>query len=39
MLEDLGMPTDDSSIVDLLSHIEKLIIGSSVSGNFLNSKV
>jgi hypothetical protein len=38
MLEDLGMPTDDSSIVALLNHIEKLIIGSSVSGNFVNSK-
>lgn len=39
MLEDLGMPTDDTAIIDLLSHIEKLIIGASVSGNFLNSKV
>jgi hypothetical protein len=38
MLGDLGIPTDDSSVVALLSHIEKLIIGSSVSGNFVNNK-
>lgn len=30
----LGIPTDDSSIVTLSYHIEKLNISSSVSGNF-----
>ena len=37
MFEALGIPTNDSSLTDLISHIERLVIGSNTSGNFLNS--
>ena len=37
MFAALGIPTDDSTLTDLLGHVEKLVVGSSSSGNFINS--
>ena len=37
MFAALGIPTDDSTLTDLLGYVEKLVVGSSSSGNFINS--
>ena len=37
LLQEADMPSDDHAIIDLLTRIEKLVIGSSSSGNFIDS--
>ena len=38
MYQNLGLNIDDHFLVTLLGHMEKLVVGSSNTGNFLNTQ-
>jgi hypothetical protein len=38
MFQNLGLNTDQASLLNLLAHMESFVIGSSNTGNFLNSQ-